>query len=394
MINEYLFLDDKHREEISTYSPDNISVDVSDVDNTILWIVTFTVQNKNEESALMLSDVHTFMSQYSPMVLTCESSEYYNKILFPSINELERKLRKLLYLAVSISDDEASKSTIKNLEEKDFGIIFDMLFTDPNFISKLKERVNATAKSVFEGKGKYSKNEIQTFLDNTDEDTLWDQILDSEKVPTLKKRFRDVQAYRNEVMHAHNTNREVFEKARYLFSSINSELDKAIEEILNHTKDDPETPKGGVNRSVSNALIAMDLADISDSLHNMTKMSEFTSQIAPIFKDIYKPLITPSIEAVIKSISSMQNNNGVSEAFASLKSMQMNSAIENMRQQIANMADVLRPYNYSSERLQEAITAYGEIQNSISSISNQYSTGADVTDDTVNEDEENINGEA
>lgn len=170
--------------------------------------------------------------EYSPLVLSCESSEYYNRMLFPLVNVLERKLRKLLYLAASISDNTEAKKSIQRLEEKDFGEIFDLLFIDINFISNLKRRINADAKSEFNGKGKYSKYEIQSYLDALDENLLWDIILGKEDVPTLRRRFRDVQMYRNDVMHAHNIESSIYKSAEYLFKKINTELDVAIGRLI------------------------------------------------------------------------------------------------------------------------------------------------------------------
>ena len=96
-----------------------------------------------------------------------------------------------------------------------------MLFIDMAFVTKLKTRVNADAKSEFNGKSKYSKEEIQSYLDSLEEKLLWDVILGKDDVPTLRKRFRDVQTYRNDVMHAHNIGVRVFGKADYLFKKIN-----------------------------------------------------------------------------------------------------------------------------------------------------------------------------
>jgi hypothetical protein len=202
---------------VELYKPNGVTVEISNIENTPLWVAVFSVNGKNEDSAQKLSDVHNALVEYSPLVLSCESSEYYNRMLFPLVNELERKLRKLLYLAVSISDNTEAKKSIQRLEEKDFGEIFDLLFIDMAFVTKLKTRVNADAKSEFNGKSKYSKEEIQSYLDGLEEKLLWDVILGKDDVPTLRRRFRDVQTYRNDVMHAHNIGVRVFGKADYLF---------------------------------------------------------------------------------------------------------------------------------------------------------------------------------
>lgn len=386
MIDEYLFLDKEHREIVATYQPDGIKVRICNIKNTPLWTATYSVSNKNEESAKMLSDVHAFLIQYSPIVLSCESAAYYNKKLFPLINDLERKLRELLYLAVSISDDKTAQSILINLEEKDFGEIFDLLFIDLNFIAVLKSNVNATKEGEFFGKSRYTKNEIQEYLNGLKEDAVWDRILGKNVAPTLRKRFRDVQTYRNDVMHAHNINEEIFELAQDLFVRINNELDDAIKEIIKNTEPMPETPKGGVNRSISNALAAMELTNIADALINLTVLSDLTS-ITEAVKNFSSIQNNAAISEAIKSITLAQNNFEFMDTIKNISSIQNSAAIENAMKNISTIQN--------SAAISEAINNISSIQNStkISSIktANSLNTSrpsAELKQQTENKNEE------
>lgn len=293
MINEYLFLSDRHRSAVEDYKPNGVSVEISNVENTQLWVAAFSVDGKNVNSAKKLSEVHDFLVNYSPLVLSCESSEYYNRMLFPLVNVLERKLRKLLYLAASISDNTEAKKSIQRLEEKDFGEIFDLLFIDINFISNLKKRINADAKSEFNGKGKYSKYEIQSYLDTLDENLLWDIILGKEDVPTLRRRFRDVQMYRNDVMHAHNIESSVYNKAEYLFKKINTELDISIGRLIGQTEKNLHSQGHEVNEAITSALDVMEQTSVEDNMNALRNIPmylgapEFLSQISRIIQDSY-----------------------------------------------------------------------------------------------------------
>lgn len=264
MKNEYLFLTDENRTAIEDYKPNDIKIEISDIDNTALWTAKYSLPNKNEDSAERLSNVHSVIIKYSPLVLSCESSEYYNKALFPLVNELERKLRKLLYLAASISDNEKAKESITSLEQKDFGELFELLFIDQKFISKMKMRINADNRSEFNGKGLYSKAEVQTYLDSLDEHTLWDTILGPNSVPMLRKRFRDVQTYRNDVMHAHNIDKGLFNKSRYLFSEINKELEIALSNLLGEVARENIETKTDINAAISAAMTAMSASLVSN----------------------------------------------------------------------------------------------------------------------------------
>ena len=202
------------------------------------------------------------------------------------VNELERKLRKLLYLAASISDNEKAKGSINQLEEKNFGEIFDLLFIDQNFIRDIKKRINADDKGEFNGRSKYSKEEIKTYLNSLIEHTLWDTILCGKDVPTLRTRFRDVQSYRNDVMHAHNIGKELFGKARYLFDKINKELDIAIGKLIGDTEESSVEQKSKVNMAISYAIAAAKISALSEAYKNMTISPSLLEMSAQLSKAI------------------------------------------------------------------------------------------------------------
>lgn len=262
MINEYLFLSNEHKKEVEALEFDGVTFEFNDIKNTDLWTVRCSAEGKNEEGAKKLSDVHSNVIQFSPKVLTCESAQYFNNTLYPLVNEFERKLRKLVYLADAISGNE--KNNIGELEEKDFGQIFDMLFIDEDFIIKLKSRVNATKGSGYEGKSRYAKSEILEFLNETDEKPLWNIIFDTNDVPTLKKRFRDIQTYRNDVMHAHNIDKKQYGKIKYLFDKVNSEMDIALGRRMNNSQKEHTTPE--INSAISSAL--QGFTGVSESIYS------------------------------------------------------------------------------------------------------------------------------
>lgn len=314
MVNEYLFMSDECRSTVEHYKPDGVTVEISNIENTPLWVAVFSVNGKNEDSAQKLSDIHNALTEYSPLVLSCESSEYYNRMLFPLVNELERKLRKLLYLAVSISDNTEAKKSIQRLEEKDFGQIFDLLFIDMAFVSKLKTRVNADAKSEFNGKSKYSKQEIQSYLDSLEENLLWDVILGKDDVPTLRRRFRDVQTYRNDVMHAHNIGVKVFGKADYLFKKINKELDIAIGKLIGQAEDNLYSQDHEVNNALTSAITTMELTSIADTINALQKVpvqpgtSEFLSRISQTVQNSYPQNSSTALTSGLQNLISVLNN--------------------------------------------------------------------------------------
>lgn len=435
MVNEYLFLSDEHRATVEAYKPNGVIAEISGIENTPLWVAAYSLASKNEDSAKKLSEVHTIIMQYAPLVLSCESSGYYNRILFPLVNELERKLRKLLYLAASISDNDKAKENIKQLEEKDFGEIFDLLFIDQNFILDMKKRINAEAKSEFNGKSKYSKEEIKSYLESLVEHTLWDTILGEKEVPTLRSRFRDVQTYRNDVMHAHNISKEFYGKARYLFEKINKELDSAIGKLIGGSEEKETEHKPEVNTAISSALAAMDLSAISDALKGASlspavlemssQMSKLLGSLQPLgvstalaeaVKGIQLPTIqpavaealkglsptmssisiseelkgmnaisnNPAITGALKSLQPLRESSAMAEALRSATDFQTSPAMESIRRQMSQLSEVMRPY----QQMVDILKPYSALQESLRSITEGLPRNLTLNDEPDDADEE------
>ena len=273
MRNEYLFSTRFKVSELKALLPEGVSIKTRTIKDKKSWIAIFTVSKNDEAGAKKLAEVNMAISKYSPLELLCESSEFFNKSLFPLVNQFERKLRKLLYLAAYISDNADAQGNVKQLEKKDLGEIFDILFIDPNFNEDAKRAAVGDNRSSFTSKNGFTKAEFSKFLATLSEDILWDKIL-SGQVPTLRKQFRDVQAYRNSVMHAHNIDADHFTAARRLFRKINKELDSAITVI----QDDSLAHNPDTNIAISSALAIADLTVITDSLKSIYQAAAIPPQ--------------------------------------------------------------------------------------------------------------------
>ena len=155
------------------------------VANSKKWIISFSTVADDEKAARILSDVHHEITCHKDViVLTNDSSAYFNRQLFPMINGFERLLRKLLYLTGNVKGDARTREHLKDLESKDLGTIFRLLF-----------------------------NGVM----------IWNGLVGN-KIPALKKNRNTVRRYRNDVMHAHNISYHVYRDARLLFGEINFEL--------------------------------------------------------------------------------------------------------------------------------------------------------------------------
>lgn len=234
---EYLFVDHKDRKALENcaYPERKVHRELADIKGADHWAVTFRTDGDSPDDADLLSDIHEqITARFRPIVVTNESSAYYNQMLYPLFNGFERKLRKLLYFKSALNHAESSEKNIGCLEEQDLGSIFDMLFTDTDFITAARQRINEKA-------WKYTKKEILETLSGIPENVLWDDLIGPDCIPTLRKEFYQVRLYRNDTMHAHNMNKDAFRKAKALITAINAELDAEIEGAIGRNRDQKQT---------------------------------------------------------------------------------------------------------------------------------------------------------
>lgn len=254
MIQEYLFTHDKYRSAVQQYNVDYCKKEIYEIDNSVCWIVTFSKDSESESSAKALSSVHSYIiSNFHPTVLSNGSSAYYNKALYPHFNKFERKLRKLLYLKSALSQDAKNSELIKDLESKDFGEIFTLLFSDSNFVKGTKTLVNDKT-------WQFTKAEIIAAIQELSENTLWDSLIGKDAVPLLRSDFSRVKTYRNDIMHAHSMETSKFKDASNLIKEINKQLDVEIDKIIDTKEEVLNENTENFNTALSNALRDMNEA--------------------------------------------------------------------------------------------------------------------------------------
>lgn len=134
MKHEYLFTSLEKFEQVKEYLPDKVQRKIYKIENIESFVSVYSIEGEKKENAKILSKIdEEIRKKFSPIVLTNDNSEYYNKVLFPYINKFECKLRCFLYLKSTVSENPENFKNIQNLESKDFGEIYELLFTDANF---------------------------------------------------------------------------------------------------------------------------------------------------------------------------------------------------------------------------------------------------------------------
>lgn len=340
MIQEYLFIDDTYRDAVEQYAPAKVTVDICDIENSSCWIVTYSLSGENEEGAKLLSQVNDYViSHFKPTVLTNESSSYYNRRLFPYINEFERKLRKLLYLKSAIYHGAKKIDNIRDLESKDLGQIFELLFTDTEFITTAKKKVN-------EKTWQYTKREIIAALQSIAEDTVWNNLLGKEAVTLLTDNFLSVKNYRNDVMHAHNIDTKVFCDAKKLFSDINNQLDAEIGKIIQKVEEQPEEMADSeFNDALNTALQAQNMSSALQRVRNAivhvtgdqpNAMREAVRQIQEYYSTISYPQLSEAMKPLLELYSGTEYAK-LQETLRQFTAYQKSPEYEAMQKQLREM---------------------------------------------------------
>lgn len=255
MEQEYLFLKEKPSDSIKEYAEDRATCEIKELKDSRGWIVTYSVDGEKKENAIDLSTIDDkIKKEYKENAITLisGSSTYFNKMLYPHVNEFERKLRKLLYLKIAMNDDKRSEEVIKNVEKQDLGRLFEALFVDTEFVDIIKKKVNSGSK--------FTKERIIKLIEEEQENKYWDKIVGKESVENLRKNPDRVREYRNDVMHAHNIDYKTYSSAKDLFETINSEMDKAISEC-----------EGGTSQGQFDNVVKM-LELASESMENAMKV--------------------------------------------------------------------------------------------------------------------------
>lgn len=233
MEQEYLFVDERQIGDVKGFElGDGITTDLIEIKGGKCWVWILKCKGENEKVARELDRINKeICEKFNPTILINGCSAYFNKSLFPLINEFERKLRKLLYLASSLKEHKDLNNLITNLESKDLGSIFNSLFTDDVFFRSVKQKINKMTWN-------FTRDEVLCEIRSVEENVLWDSWLGKNCAETLRKNFDVVREHRNHVMHAHNIDYTQFQYARKLFNDINTELDSAIGELLGIIDDD------------------------------------------------------------------------------------------------------------------------------------------------------------
>lgn len=341
MILEYLLLNEKEKKEIADYKPDSVKVELFSLKNTQCLYVEYSNEGNGEKAARLLSEVGEYvLSHFQVKTMRNDSSAYFNNKLYPIASEFERKLRKILYVFSAIKSDEQSVKQTKELEQKDFGQIFTMLFVDDAFMETTKKVVNNIKREYF------TKSEVINLLTSIEEKKVWDSLLGENIVPTLRRQFQDIRTFRNDIMHSHNIGWSDYVKAKKLFKRVILEMDSALDDVA-------------ITESIANRKTSFNV-----TLGNALKTQEqFGQMIDSVIPNIM------NVDGISLSMSDIYENNSTLQGLSRrgnqlANAMQMSPEMVRTMEQAQKISDLFRknPELIKAQRQREQLLKV--IQNS------------------------------
>lgn len=239
MKNQYMFFKEQLFDgfDLSDYKKRNINIPNTDVHIYEFECIDSEKNLDDEEKAKKLDQLSKRISdKYADLykIVSSESSQYFCEKIYPLIVKIETKLRYALYVSRALFEDgnvdknsfKIGQKIKKEMEETDFGEIYEAVFTDSNLQGKVKE-INGQ---------KLTKADLIKKVESVEENTLWDQIVGA-NYNYIVEHFLEIKNYRNDVMHNHLLTYKQYIREQKVLNSAIEEFDKVINDKLltNHS---------------------------------------------------------------------------------------------------------------------------------------------------------------
>ena len=226
--------------------------------------------------------------KYSDMfrVISSESSQYFSENIYPLVVTFETKLRYALYISRALFENgnvnkdsfgiKIGEKNKKEIEETDFGEIYEALFTDPGLQEKVK-KIN--------GQQKLTKADLIKKIDELEETSVWEQIVGSD-YSYIREHFLEIKDYRNDVMHNHLMTYTTYVQERLILQKAVAEIERVISDKLLVNDSDYSNNinifevLGGLVRLVSAAVVKLNEFVNSDNGKKIIKGLERLGSMA------------------------------------------------------------------------------------------------------------------
>lgn len=263
--------------DLSDYKKRNINIPNTDVHIYEFECIDSEKNLDDEEKAKKLDQLSKRISdKYADLykIVSSESSQYFCEKIYPLIVKIETKLRYALYVSRALFEDgnvdknsfKIGQKIKKEMEETDFGEIYEAVFTDSDLQGKVKE-INGQ---------KLTKADLIKKVESVEENTLWDQIVGA-NYNYIVEHFLEIKNYRNDVMHNHLLTYKQYIREQKVLNRAIEEFDKVINDKLltNHSSYSNKTNimdvLGGMLVLVGTAAVAINKFMYSEKGQSLIK---------------------------------------------------------------------------------------------------------------------------
>lgn len=279
MKNQYMFFKEQLFDgfDLSDYKKRNINIPNTDVHIYEFECIDSEKNLDDEEKAKKLDQLSKRISdKYADLykIVSSESSQYFCEKIYPLIVKIETKLRYALYVSRALFEDgnvdknsfKIGQKIKKEMEETDFGEIYEAVFTDSDLQGKVKE-INGQ---------KLTKADLIKKVESVEENTLRDQIVGA-NYNYIVEHFLEIKNYRNDVMHNHLLTYKQYIREQKVLNRAIEEFDKVINDKLltNHSSYSNKTNimdvLGGMLVLVGTAAVAINKFMYSEQGQSLIK---------------------------------------------------------------------------------------------------------------------------
>lgn len=215
-------------------------------DGDNLFVVGFEGEGDSLALARKMADFRDkVFDEGTCLLLIDDPSERFCEHLYARFGRFERTLRSVLRLALCSEKGNFKHKLIKELESQTLEEIHAGWLCGDGFQTRIREVVGNKNRH-------FSKEQLISIAESTESDTVWSRSFPIDAMTTVRKRFKDIQGRRNDVMHFHRMSYKLFNNTLRLVEKANDELETYNDRLIRG-----EGAAIGVSGSIESAIKAL-----------------------------------------------------------------------------------------------------------------------------------------
>jgi len=235
MKNQYMFFAEQLFDgiDLSEYNKADTRIPKTNVHIYEFECVETDICCDDESKAIKLDELTQRLENAFPesfQIVNSESSQHFCSQIYPLVVKFETKLRYALYISRALFENgnvdktsfmyEVEKKK-KPIEEMDFGVIYESIFTDKDLKGALHREYSSSL----------TKADLLKIVSRLEEKTMWHDWVGT-NYSYIEKHFLEIKDFRNDVMHNHLIGYTEYAEAKNVLQKAINELDRAISDKL------------------------------------------------------------------------------------------------------------------------------------------------------------------